>query len=161
MSCRRVTFLICPLITPMIINRQFSLFSLFRKKLCLRYIITFKVMMELFPCLSATIRRHMAGVKTQFLAFLTLARDGGECSASSPGCSTSGETDSDTHWLGRWVCYIRNVGDGNRRRVCQLYLAISPVSPRSDMSIILVNTTTSVYELAKTCSLSALRYSVT
>lgn len=138
MSRRRVTFLVCSLITPLIINRQFSLFYLFHKKICLRYIITFKVKIELFPCLSTTIQRRMAGVKAQFHAFLTLARDGGKCSTSRPGRSTSEETASDIHWLGRWVCYIRNVGDGNRRRVCQLYLAISSVSPYSDMLVVLV-----------------------
>jgi hypothetical protein len=43
------------------------------------------------------------GVELWIHVFLTLAADGGERSASQPGCFISGEKAFSTDWIGHWV----------------------------------------------------------
>jgi hypothetical protein len=59
--------------------------------------------------LSLCLTKHHAmkthwGVEVQLHAFLTSALDGGEWSASRPGCFTPKERSPGTHWIGGWVC---------------------------------------------------------
>jgi len=42
-------------------------------------------------------------VEVEIQALLTSALDGGEWSASHPGCFTPGERTSGTHWIRGWV----------------------------------------------------------
>jgi len=57
----------------------------------------------LFFKLSTMPWRCTGGVEVQLHAFLTLAIDGGEWSASCPSCFTYGERASSIHWIGGWV----------------------------------------------------------
>jgi len=54
--------------------------------------------------------KAQGGVDVQLYSILTLAQDGGEQPASSPGCFTT-KKDPDTHWIGSCVVLSTSLVD--------------------------------------------------
>jgi len=63
-------------------------------------------------------------VEEELHAFLTLALDGGEWSASLPGSLTPGERTPGAHWIGSWVGPRTSGYDGEENK----FLASASVS---------------------------------
>jgi len=61
-------------------------------------------------------------VDIQLHVFLTSAQDGGERSASCPGCYTTGRKDPGSFWIGGWVGPIVSLDAVERREVRSLPL---------------------------------------
>jgi hypothetical protein len=58
--------------------------------------------------------------------FLTPALDGGERSASRPGCFTSGEIVTGTHWIGGWVGPRACLHTMEKRKILRICLELNP-----------------------------------
>jgi hypothetical protein len=68
-------------------------------------------------------------VEAQLHAFLTLALDWGEWSASHPGCFTPKERTSGTHWIGGWVGPRAGLDMVVRRKIPRPYWDLNPNHP--------------------------------
>jgi hypothetical protein len=61
------------------------------------------------------------GVEVDLHAFFISVLDGGEWSASRPGCFTPRERDSGTHWIGGWVGPRAGLDAVVKRKIPSLY----------------------------------------
>jgi hypothetical protein len=68
-------------------------------------------------CFKHYAMKTYGGVDVQIHIFLSSALDGGECSATSPGCFTPGENALCTHWIGGWVGPGRRSGRRGKENI--------------------------------------------
>jgi hypothetical protein len=69
------------------------------------------------------------GVEVHFYAFLILAVDGDEWSASCTSCFTLRERTPGTHWIGGWVGSRASLNEVEEEKNSQPLLGIKPYKP--------------------------------